>query len=451
VRQAGDAGMAEPAPAGVPWKAHHPSSERPPGGRKEQHMRRVAVVGAGMTKFGKHMDRGLKSLGREAVEAAMKAAGVDKPQIEAAVVGNATAGLITGQEMIKAQVILREMGFGDIPMINTENACASSSTAFHLAWLYVASGMYDVVLALGVEKLYHEEKRRSFQAIGSAVDIEAIKELMARTAERGRSEGEAKKADDAKGGAGESRSMFMDFYAASAREHMKRYGTTPIQFAKVAVKSHKNASLNPYAQYREIYSVEEILNSPMVAEPLTRLMCSPIGDGAAALVLCSEEKARQLTTKPVWVTASVLGSGKDRAPGEPGVTTRMAKKAYELAGLGPEDIDVIELHDASAPAELMEYEELGLCKVGEGGRLIEEGVTEITGTIPVNPSGGLLSKGHPIGATGCAQLTEIFWQLRGEAGDRQVKDGKAKVGLTQNGGGMMRGEAAAMAVHILER
>lgn len=417
-------------------------------------MRRVAVVGAGMTKFGKHMDRSLKSLGREAVEAAMKAAGVDMPQIEAAVVGNATAGLITGQEMIRAQVILRDMGFGDIPMINTENACASSSTAFHLAWMYVASGMYDCVLALGVEKLYHEEKRRSFQAIGSAVDMEAIQDLIKATAARGRSEGEAKAAGDGGekgGGAGESRSMFMDFYAAGAREHMKRHGTTAIQFAKVAVKSHKNASMNPYAQYREQYTVEEILNSPMVAEPLTRLMCSPIGDGAAALVLVSEEKAKQLTTKPVWVTASILGSGKDRAPGEAAVTTRMAEKAYKMAGVGPENLDVVELHDASAPAELMEYEELGLCKLGEGGKLIEDGVTAITGRIPVNPSGGLLSKGHPIGATGCAQLTEVFWQLRGQCGDRQVKGGNAKVGMTQNAGGMMRGEAAACAIHILER
>ncbi len=412
-------------------------------------MRKVAVVGAGMTRFGKHIDRNIKDLGREAVEAAMKAAGVDKPQIEAAVVGNAVAGLITGQEMIKAQVVLREMGFGDIPMINTENACASSSTAFHLAWLYVASGMYDCVLALGVEKLYHEDKVRSFQAIGSAVDMTAFAELKKAAAERGRSAGEA--AGDGGAGAGEKRSLFMDFYAAGAREHMKRYGTTAVQFAKVAVKSHQNASLNPYAQYREVYSVEDILAAPMVAEPLTRLMCSPIGDGAAALVLCSEEKARQLTTKPVWVTASILGSGKDRAPGEAGVTTRMVNKAYAAAGVGAEDIDVIELHDASAPAELMEYEELGLCKLGEGGRLIEDGVTALTGKIPVNPSGGLLSKGHPIGATGCAQLTEIFWQLRGECGERQVKGGNAKIGLTQNGGGMMRGEAAAMAIHILER
>jgi acetyl-CoA acetyltransferase len=413
-------------------------------------MRRVAVVGAGMTRFGKYTDKTLKDIGREAVEAAMKEAGVDKPQIEAAMVGNAVAGLITGQEMIKAQVILREMGFGDIPMVNTENACASSSTAFHLAWLYVASGMYDCVLALGVEKLYHEDKRRSFQAIGSAVDMTMVQELLKATAARGVSDSE-KPAAGGGGGAGEKRSMFMDFYAAGAREHMKRYGSTAVQFARVAVKSHHNASLNPYAQYRETYSVEDILASPMVAEPLTRLMCSPIGDGAAALILCSEEKAKQLTTKPVWVTASVLGSGKDRAPGEAGVTTRMAEKAYKLAGVGPEDLDVVELHDASAPAELMEYEELGLCKLGEGGKLIEDGITEINGKIPVNPSGGLLSKGHPIGATGCAQLTEVFWQLRGQCGDRQVKGGNAKIGMTQNAGGMMKGEAAAATIHILER
>src|SRR3990172_1288915 len=186
-------------------------------------MRRVAVVGAGMTRFGKWMDKSLKDLGREAVDAAMKEASVEKPQIEAAIVGNATAGLITGQEMIRGQVILREMGFGDIPIINTENACASSSTAFHLAWMYVASGMYDCVLALGVEKLYHEDKRRSFQAIGSAVDVGAIQDLLKATATRGRADGD--KTKESGGGAGESRSMFMDFYAAGAREHMKRYRT----------------------------------------------------------------------------------------------------------------------------------------------------------------------------------------------------------------------------------
>jgi acetyl-CoA acetyltransferase len=411
-------------------------------------MRQVAIIGGGMTRFGKFLDRSLKDLGREAVEEALRSAGIEKSAIEAAVVGNAAAGLITGQECIRGQVILREMGFGDIPIINTENACASSSTAFHLAWLYVASGMYDVALALGVEKLYHEDKRRSYQAIGAAVDVELVQQILARMQEEAAAKAKEPAATAPGGaGAGQSRSMFMDIYAALARNHMQKYGTTKEQFAKVAVKNHYHGSLNPHAQYRERYTLEEILDSPLVAEPLTRLMCSPIGDGAAALIVTTAEKARQYTTKPVLVQASVLGSGKDLAPEEPTAGTRVARRAYEAAGIGPEDVNVIELHDATAPAEIVIYEELGLCPLGEGGRLIDEGVTELGGKAPVNTSGGLLSKGHPIGATGTAQLCEIFWQLRGECGDRQVEG--AKVGLTENGGGMVRGEPAALSVHIL--
>jgi acetyl-CoA acetyltransferase len=399
-----------------------------------------------MTRFGKFIDRSLKDLGREAVEGALSQAGVEKSGIEAAVVGNAAAGLITGQECVRGQVILREMGFGDIPIINTENACASSSTAFHLAWLYVASGMCDTALALGVEKLYHEDKKRSYAAIGAAVDVELVQQIIAQM--QAQAAAKAKEAGAPAGsGAGQSRSMFMDIYAALARNHMQRYGTTKEQYAKVAVKNHYHGSLNPHAQYRERYSLQEILDSPLVAEPLTRLMCSPIGDGAAALIVTTAEKARQYTTKPVLVRASVVGSGKDLTPNEPTAGARMARRAYEVAGVGPEDVNVLELHDATAPAEVVIYEELGLCKLGEGGRLIEDGVTELGGKVPVNTSGGLLSKGHPIGATGAAQLCEVFWQLRGECGDRQVQG--AKVALTENGGGMVRGEPAAVSVHIL--
>ena len=413
-------------------------------------MRNVAIVGAGMTRFGKFLDRSMKDLGREAVEAALQSAGMDKSDLQVAVVGNAAAGLVTGQECVRAQVVLREMGIEAIPMVNTENACASSSTAFHLAWLYVASGMYDVALALGVEKLYHEDKRRSFAAIGAAVDVEVMQQIIAQMQAQAQEKAKKeppKEGGEAEAGAGKSRSMFMDLYAALARNHMQRYGTTKEQFAKVAVKNHYHGSLNPHAQYREVYTLEEILASPLVAEPLTRLMCSPIGDGAAAAILVNEEKARQYTTKPVWVRGTALGSGKDGREGQPGITERVATKAFEMAGIGVENADVIELHDASAPAEVVLYEELGLCKLGEGGRLIEEGVTELNGKIPVNTSGGLLSKGHPIGATGVAQIYEIFQQLRGEAGDRQVQG--AKVGVTENGGGMVRGEAAAVAVHVL--
>jgi acetyl-CoA acetyltransferase len=398
-----------------------------------------------MTRFGKFLDRSMKDLTREAVDGALGSAGIDKSKLEVAIVGNAAAGLITGQECIRGQVVLREMGIGGIPIINTENACASSSTAFHMAWLYVASGMYDIALAVGLEKLYHEDKRKSFAAIGAAVDVEWMQQMQA-AMKASRGNGEKSGQPAAAEGAGEKRSMFMDFYAAFARNHMQRYGTTKEQFGRIAVKNHFHGSLNPHAQYREVYTLEDILNSPLVAEPLTRLMCSPIGDGAAAAILCSADKAKQFTTKPVNVLASCVGSGSDHGPDDPGITERVAQQAYKQAGVGPEDLSVIEVHDASAPAELVLYEELGLCGTGEGGKLIDSRATYFDGTIPVNTSGGLISKGHPIGATGVAQIYEVFTQLRGEAGDRQVAN--PRVGMTENGGGMVRAEAAALAVHI---
>ncbi len=408
-------------------------------------MRDVAVIGAGMTRFGKFLDRSMKEITREAVDGALSSAGTDKSKLEVAIVGNAAAGLITGQECIRGQVVLREMGIGGIPIINTENACASSSTAFHMAWLYVASGMYDIALAVGVEKLYHEDKRKSFAAIGAAVDVEWAQEMQAAMA-ASKGNGERTDQPSPASGAGEKRSMFMDFYAAFARQHMQRYGTTAEQFGRIAVKNHFHGSLNPHAQYREVYTLEDILTSPPVAEPLTRLMCSPIGDGAAAAILCSAEKAKQFTTKPVHVLASCISSGSDRDPGEPGLTERVVQQAYKQAGVGPEDLSVIELHDASAPAELVLYEELGLCGPGEGGKLIDARATYFDGPRPVNTSGGLISKGHPIGATGVAQIYEVFTQLRGEAGERQVAN--PRIGLTENGGGMVKGEAAALSVHV---
>ena len=394
-----------------------------------------------MTRFGKYADRGLKELSNEAVSAALTAAGMDKKALQAAVVGNAAAGLITGQECVRGQVVLREMGIDKIPIVNAENACASSSTAFQLGWLYVASGMHDVALVLGVEKMFSEDKSRTMAAFGAAVDVEQLREIMQRL------KPPSEQQTGAESGAGKSRSLFMDIYAAAARAHMQRFGTTREQFGRVAVKNHYHGSLNPHAQYREVYSLEEILASPMIAEPLTRLMCAPIGDGAAAAILVSEDKARQFTTKPVWVRGSALVSGSDHRAEDGGETARAARRAFEMAGMTMKDVNVMEVHDASAPAELLIYEELGLCAEGEGGRLIDEGVTELGGKLPVNTSGGLLAKGHPIGATGVAQIYEVWLQLRGEAGDRKVAG--AKVGLTENGGGMVRGEAAATCVHIL--
>jgi acetyl-CoA acetyltransferase len=246
-------------------------------------MRNVAIVGAGMTRFGKYLDKGLKELGREAVEGALTSAGVDKSVLQVAVVGNAAAGLVTGQEMVRAQVILREMGLGGIPMVNTENACASSSTAFHLAWLYVASGMYDVALALGVEKLYHEDKKRSFQAIGAAVDVEIMQKILAAASADRKAEGEKKEGGIA--GAGESRSLVMDLYAALARDHAAVRDKKE-QYGRIAEKNHFHGSLNPHAQYRERYTLDEILASPGRGSVDTAHV-SPIGDGAAAAILCS--------------------------------------------------------------------------------------------------------------------------------------------------------------------
>jgi len=409
-------------------------------------MEPVVVAGVGMTRFGKHLDTGLKALGREAVLAALADAGVDKDTIQAAYVGNAMAGLVTGQECIRGQVVLRSAGIGAIPVVNVENACASASTAFQQACVMVSAGIYDIVLALGVEKLYHTDKKRSFAAIGSAVDTEELAAIMESLAKNAAAQGAA----TASSGAGEKRSMFMDFYAASARRHMERYGTTARQFAAIAAKNSFHGSLNPKAQFQKALTVDEVLAEPMIAEPLTRPMCSPIGDGAAAAVIVSRRKARELgVAQPVEVVASVLRSGWDHDVEAEGTVERCSREAYEAAGVGPEDLDVLEVHDASAPAELQYYEELGLCAEGEGGRLIDEGATRVGGRIPVNPSGGLLRKGHPVGATGLAQVVELTEQLRGSCGKRQVEG--ARVALAQNGGGQIGSDAAAMCVTILKR
>lgn len=404
------------------------------------------IAGVGMTQFGKHLDLGLKAIGAEAVEDALKDAGLAKDDIEAAWVGNAAAGLVTGQECIRGEVVLRSIGMGKLPVINVENACASASTAFNQAAAMVTGGLYDCVLALGVEKLYHTDKAKSFAAFSGAVDVENMVKIM----ESLKKSAEAGGAKKASGGAGKNRSMFMDIYASAARSHMEAYGTTVEQFAGVSAKNSFHGSLNPRAQFREALTIEDVLGSPMIAEPLTRPMCSPIGDGAAAVVIVSEKKARELgLTNPVKAVSSVLRSGWDRAPGEGSVADLCTQEAYEESGLGPEDLSIIELHDASAPAEIMAYESLGICGKGEGGKLISDGVTKLGGRLPVNTSGGLLRKGHPVGATGIAQIVEITEQLQGRSGERQVEG--AKVGLAHNGGGSLGTDAAAQCITILAR
>jgi len=409
-------------------------------------MRMKAIVaGVGMSRFGKHVDTGLKALGAEVVQAALEDSGLAAPDIEAAYVGNAMAGVITGQECIRGQVILRSIGIGRIPVINVENACGSGSTAFQQACMMVSTGCYDVVLALGVEKLYHPDKQRTFMALRGGMDIEELEMFLA-AMHANASGGTA----SASGGGGDKRSVAMDFYASVARAHMQQYGTTVEQLAGVSAKNSFHGSLNPRAQFREVLTVEDVLAAPMIDEPLTRPMCSPIGDGAAAAVVVSERKARQLgLDHPVCVAASVLHSGWDHEAGELDSASLCAKEAYEQAGLGPEDLGVIELHDASAIGELIAYESLGLCRKGESGKLIDEGVTKLGGRLPVNTSGGLLRKGHPVGATGVAQIVELTEQLQGRCGKRQVQN--AKAALAHNGGGVVGREAASMCVTVLVR
>jgi acetyl-CoA acetyltransferase len=403
------------------------------------------IAGVGMTRFGKHLDSTLKGLAGEAICEAIEDAGIERSDVEAAYMANAAGGVVQGQEMISGQVALRELGIGKIPVVNLENACASSSTAFNQACTMVSLGVYDVALVCGFEKLFHEDKRRSFAAFDGAVDTENPAGLAGTLEILAAKAGEAVDFENA----GKTRSVFMDIYSLLAKAHMKQYGTTREQFAGVTVKNSYHGSLNPRAQFQQAMSLEEVLTAREIIDPLTLPMCSPIGDGAAALVIVSERKARQLgLTKPVRVLASALVSGWD-VEGDESVGAYAAQQAYEAAGVGPNDLSLAELHDASAPSEVIAYDYLGLCEKGQGGRLIEDGSTRLGGRIPVNVSGGLLRKGHPIGASGAAQIVEIAEQLMGRSNQRQVAD--ARIGLAHNGGGLIGLDAAATVVSILAR
>ena len=415
-------------------------------------MRKVKIIGGAVTKFGRHLDRNLKSLVEEAVGGALKDAGIAKEQIQGAWVGNAAQGVLQGQESIRGQVVLRSMGIGGIPVINVENACASSATALNGAWALVALGEIDVALVVGMEKMYFEDRGKVMPAFMGGMDVESLPQMMEMFAKQ---EAEIKKAQEAKGEAPKKKSgqrtVFMDVYAMLARAHMDKYGTTQRQLAVVSSKNHYHSSMNRLAQYQNTFTVEEVLEAPEVAWPLTRPMCSPIGDGAAAAIVCSEEFARKIgAAHGVEVAACLLASGEDREhEQEESTLARLAKKAYEKAGVGPEDMNVAEVHDATCMGEIYTTEELGFCPIGEGGPLAEAGNTTLGGKIPVNVSGGLESQGHPVGATGIRQAVELYWHLTGKAGKRQVKG--AKVGLGQNAGGTVGGSEAALSVTILKR
>ncbi len=394
------------------------------------------VAGVGMTKFGKHLDKSIKWLGGQPVLEAIKDAGIRPEDIEAAYVGNCAAGLVTGQESIRGQVVLSSIGLGKFPIINIENACGSGSTALNQACMMVSAGYYDVVLVVGFEKLFHENKMISYSAFSGAIDVEERDKFMAKMT-AGQSDG-----------SGENRSMFADFYGVMAREYMASHGTDIRHFAMITAKASFHGSLNPRAQFQNVVTVDEVLAQPVIVDPLTRPMICPLGDGGAAAIIVSERKARQLgIQKPVRVVSSVVHSYFEHPDNDPeNVTTISIRDAYREASVGPEDLSLVELHDSSVVTEMLTYEHLGLCKAGDVRRFVEEGNARLGGRIPVNPSGGLLRKGHPVGATGVAQLAELTWQLQGRAGKRQVEG--ARVGLAHNGGGSLGNEAAVMNITI---
>jgi acetyl-CoA acetyltransferase len=384
-----------------------------------------------MTRFQRSAELSIKALAAEATKAAIADADLATDAVQAVFFANAMAGLVTGQEMIRGQAALRETGLLGLPIFNVENACASGSTATHLANLAVASGWVDVALAVGVERMSHLDPTVTARALGAGIDVERASEFNALIY------------GDSGLAATDSNSPFMDLYASLTRAYMQRSGATVLDFAEVAAKNRRNASDNPCARFRDAITVSEVLESRSISPPLTLLMCSPIADGAAAIVFAAS-RDRAPSARRVFVRASTVRSGGD---GGRDAVALAAKDSYEQAALGAADLDVIELHDAAAPAELMLYEELGLCGPDDGPDFLRSGKSARGGSQPVNPSGGLLSRGHPVGATGCAQLVELTLQLRGCAAGRQVAG--ARAGLAQNGGGFLSEGAATSTVTIL--
>jgi acetyl-CoA acyltransferase len=419
----------------------------------------VWIAGVGMTALGRHLDRSVKDLTREAVDRALDDAQASLTQINAAWFSNTRQGIFEWQHGIRGQCALRSLGLERVPIFNTDNACASSSSGLNLAIAYLRAGMADVALVVGAEKMNYPDKRDlMFQAFHGSIDRELgeaqLRAVIALSADLPLPPGATEPTGE--------RSIFMDSYSAAARFHMHRYGSTPRQMAAVAAKNHWHSQWNPLAQYRHPMTIDEVLADRVVSWPLTRSMCAPMSDGAAALVVCNrdglERLARQsgveggpVRERAVRVIASSIASGVTREPEDSSryIGRLAAQAAYEEAGIGPEDLSLAEVHDASAFAEIKQVENLGLAAAGEGGFLAERGDTRLGGRIPVNTSGGLLSKGHPIAATGAIQIVELVMQLRGEAGARQVAG--ASIAAASNGGGFWGGEEAVAAVTLLAR
>ncbi|WP_024796533.1 thiolase family protein [Tomitella biformata] len=374
------------------------------------------VIGAGMIAFGRYPESSYSGLAVPAVLAALKQAGIAPGEINAMWAGHAFGGMLTGQRIAK------EIGINGVPVINVDNACSGGATALHEAQRAIRDGHCDIALVVGVDKLT--------QFGGGTLPLVAedweVQQGMVMPA----------------------------MYAMRARRYLHDRGATTSDLAEVTIKARKHAADNPYAQYRKPVTVEEVLASRMIADPLTMLQCCPTGDGAAAVVVVSDAVLRRMGVPAMTVRASVVHSGT-YAPGHrdmlrPEITYDSARDAYAEAGIGPQNLDVIELHDAFSVAELVYYEALGLCEPGEGVQMLRAGETTYGGAVVVNPSGGLLCKGHPVGASGVAQVAEVFWQLTGSAGDRQVENPvHAMTHVT--GGGISGLDHGACAIHIFER
>jgi acetyl-CoA C-acetyltransferase len=380
-------------------------------------MREVAVIGAGMTRFGELWDMSLRDLFVEAALGAMKSAGVDS--VDSIYVGNMSGGQFVGQEHL-GPLMADHLGLAGVPATRIESACASGGMALRSAYLEVASGMSDLVLASGVEKMNDGADVTGVLATASDQEEEVYYGV-----------------------------TFPGLYAMIARAHMEKYGTTVEDMSWVSVKAHRNGAKNPHAQFRREMSLEDVMTSSMVSEPLRLMHCSPVTDGGAAVLLCPLERAGEFTDKPVKILASgaatsTLSLANRPDPADLDVVELSGARAYQMAGVTPDDIDVAEVHDCFAIAEICCYEALGFVERGQGKDAAREGITDLGGKIPVNVSGGLKSKGHPVGATGVAQAVTIIEQLKGEGGEVQVEG--ARIGLVQN----MGGSGASSVVHIFQ-
>ncbi len=400
------------------------------------------IAGVGMTPFGVHENDTVGGLTARAVNDALHDAGIAVADIDSVFFANATQGALEGQLMVPGQIALRRMGFERVPVFNVENACASGSSALSLAITSVRAGESEIALAVGVEKMNVGDRMRSMTVFDGAYDVSDPAALDRILRDLG---------GDVDLSAVGPRSRFMDIYAAMARSHMAAYGSTQRQLAAVAAKNHRHSVANPLAHFRRDMSIEDVLAGRPLGFPLTVPMCSPLTDGAAAVIVCSEPVARRLAgDRSIEVLACAVGTGTTRAPDDFSrhITRLAGQRAFESAGVGPAEIDVAEVHDATAFGELLVSELLGLVAMGEGGPAAEAGVTSLGGRIPINTSGGLESKGHPLAATGFGQVFELVAQLRGEAGARQVEG--ARIALAENGGGFVTGEEAVAVVTILQ-